>query len=322
MAVGNPFNLSSTVTTGIVSAVGRHTGGIAMYQNFIQTDAAINPGNSGGALINIEGELIGINTMIYTRSGGYMGIGFAIPIKMAKRIMEQLLLKGSVERGWLGVQIGDIDQSMKEALGLKSTKGVLINEVFKGQPADKAGIRAGDVVLSIDGIRTGNANELKNTVAGIEPGKKASVEIVRDGNQKTVYVVLSRRDEKNIENLSSAEGTQERQDGEGEKTDSDIVKKAGISVGDITPDVREKLNLNAGIKGVVVLDVDEASWAGRKGLKKNDIIQSVKLRNSDAVILHNAREFRRLISGAKSGESVMISLLRDNRSFFIAFKIK
>ncbi|MCP4711199.1 MAG: trypsin-like serine protease, partial [Planctomycetes bacterium] len=148
MAVGNPFNLSSTVTTGIVSALGRQTAGITMYQNFIQTDAAINPGNSGGALVNIEGELIGINTMIFTRSGGYMGIGFAIPINMAKTIMEQLIYKGQVSRGWLGVQIGDIDHNMKDALGLKNRKGVLINDVFDGQPAKKAGIKIGDVILS------------------------------------------------------------------------------------------------------------------------------------------------------------------------------
>jgi serine protease Do len=321
MAVGNPFNLSSTVTTGIVSAVGRHTGGIAMYQNFIQTDAAINPGNSGGALVNIEGELVGINSMIYTRSGGYMGIGFAIPINMARKIMEQLLYKGKVERGWLGVQIGDIDQSMKDALGLKSTKGVMVNEVFKGQPADKAGIKAGDVILSIDGIRTGNANDLRNTVASIEPGRKVPLEIIRDGKQKTLQAVLSLRDEKEIEKMNDSDG----QPGSGEtgnETNTDITEKTGFKAGDITPEIREKLNLGSGVKGVVVLDVDESSWAGRKGIKKNDIIQSVKLKDSDAITVTSIKEYSKALSGARSGTAVMLSILRNNRPFFVAYKIK
>ncbi len=235
MAVGSPFNLSSTVTTGIVSALGRQTGGITMYQNFIQTDAAINPGNSGGALVNIDGELIGINTMIFTRTGGYMGIGFAIPINMARNIMEQIIYKGEVSRGWLGVQIGDVDRNMQEALGLKSTKGVLVNDVFDGQPAKKAGIKSGDVILTIDGIETRDANSLKNTVASIDPGKKVPVEIIRNGKKITLQVTLSNRDEKNISKMSS--------DTKGEKEDdtvkeADVTKKVGFAVGSITNEIR------------------------------------------------------------------------------------
>jgi serine protease Do len=322
MAVGNPFNLSSTVTTGIVSAVGRHTGGIAMYQNFIQTDAAINPGNSGGALVNIDGELVGINTMIYTRSGGYMGIGFAIPINMARKIMEQILYKGKVERGWLGVQIGDIDQSMKEALGLKTSRGVLINEVFKGQPADKAGIKAGDVILSIDGVRTGSANDLRNTVASIEPGKKVPIEIVRDGKEKTIQAVLSMRDETEIEKLSGPAGSGDESESGSDEDKSGVSEKLGFSTGDITPEVREELDLDASVKGVVVLEVDQSSRAGRKGLKPSDIILSVKVKNSAVVKVENAKDFRKLISPLKSEAPVMLSILRGKRMFFVAFNVK
>jgi serine protease Do len=296
-----------------------------MYQNFIQTDAAINPGNSGGALINIEGELIGINTMIYTRSGGYMGIGFAIPITMARRIMEQLIYKGSVDRGWLGVQIGDIDQSMKDALGLKNRKGVLVNEVFKGQPAEKAGIKAGDVILTIDGVKTGNANELKNTVASIDPGRKVPLEIIRDGKQKTVHVLLSHRNEADINKMSGKGADSDGENGEDGSADqgkSDAAEKLGFSFGDITGDIRQQLDIDAGVKGVVVLEIDPSSWAGRKGLRKYDIVQKVKLRDSDAVEVESVKDLRKIISPAKSGVPVMLSLLRDGRSFFVAFKIK
>jgi serine protease Do len=196
IAIGNPFSLASSVTMGIISALGRTTGGNAnSYQNFIQTDAAINPGNSGGALVNIHGELIGINTMIYTQSGGYMGIGFAIPINMARRIMEDLIYEGKVSRGWLGVMIQDLDATTRDALKISpETKGVLIGDVFKDQPADKAGFRRGDIVVSVDNKAVSNPNELKNAIANIRPGNKVPVEILRDGKKMTLHVTLSGRD--------------------------------------------------------------------------------------------------------------------------------
>lgn len=319
LAVGSPFNLSSTVTTGIVSAVGRHTGGITMYQNFIQTDAAINPGNSGGALVNIDGELIGINTMIYTRSGGYMGIGFAIPISMAKNIMEQLIYKGEVSRGWLGVQIGDIDQNMKEALGLKTKKGVLINDVFDRQPAQKGGIKVGDVILSINGIRTNNANGLKNTVASITPGKKVPVELIRDGEKITLYITLSSRDEKAIQKMSSKTSDTDKDE---KPSEADITKKVGFTVGNITQEIRGRLGLESGVKGIVVLNVEQSSWAARKGLRKNDIIKKVKVQNNDFVEVSNVKKFKKIISRAKKDDSILLYVKRDGNSFFIAFKSK
>jgi serine protease Do len=318
MAIGNPFALSSTVTTGIVSALGRQTG-ITMYQNFIQTDAAINPGNSGGALVNIEGELIGINTMIYTRTGGYMGIGFAIPINMAKNIMEQLIEHGKVSRGWLGVQIGNIDQNMKDALGLKTKKGVLINDVFNGQPAQKAGIKVGDVVLSIDGTPTHDVNSLRNTVASITPGRKVPVEIIRNGKKMTLQVKLTSRDEDEIKNMASGKT--------GEKSDKkpaevDVTKKLGFSVGNITQEVKNNLGLRKGLKGVIVLSIDQSSSAARKGLRKNDIIKKVKIQNNDFVVIDNSKEFKKVVSYAKKEDSIMLYVEREGHSFFIAFKSK
>lgn len=318
MAVGNPFNLSSTVTTGIVSALGRHQSGISMYQNFIQTDAAINPGNSGGALVNIEGELIGINTMIYTRSGGYMGIGFAIPINMARRIMEQLIYKGAVSRGWLGVQISDIDHAMKEALGLKTRKGVLINDVFDGQPAKKAGIKTGDVVLTIDGIEIKDANSLRNTVASITPGKKLPVEIIRNGKKMKLHVTLASRDEKEIKQLSSKDkGAEDKK-----PVEVDVTKKVGFKVGNITKELRDRLGLKAKVKGIVILDIASSSWAARKGLRKYDIIKKVKVQNNNFVIVNDVKVFKKVISRAKSKDSILLYVEREGQSFFIAFKVE
>ncbi len=318
LAVGNPFNLSSTVTTGIISALGRQAAGINMYQNFIQTDAAINPGNSGGALVNIEGELIGINTMIYSRTGGYMGIGFAIPINMAKNIMKQLIYKGKVSRGWLGVQIGNIDQNMKEALGLKTRKGVLINDVFKGQPAQKAGIKVGDVVLSINGMRTTNANELKNIVAGITPGEKVPIELIRNGKRINLQITLAGRDEKEIQKMTSGKSSETGEDET--QSEVNITEKVGFTVGNITQEIREQLNIKPNVKGIVVLHVDQSSWVARKGLKKNDIIKKVKVQNGNFVHIASVKTFKKVINRAKTNDSILLYIEREGNSFFIAFK--
>ncbi len=320
MAVGNPFNLSSTVTVGIVSAVGRSSVGAGMtqYRNFIQTDAAINPGNSGGALVNMDGELVGINTMIYTRSGGYMGIGFAIPINMAQWIMEELIYHGEVQRGWLGVQIRDLGDDMREALNVGKRKGVLIDDVFKGQPADKAGLQAGDVVLSIDGVRTERANELMNTVAGIKPGKKVPVEIIRNGKKKTLQVVLAKRDEGKISQMSGSGSTDS--ESEGAQTEEDYTERLGLKVGPITDEARQQLQLDASTKGVLITDVNPTSRAAREGLRKGDVIKKVRTKGSQMVTVSSVSDFERAVKGVTSGDAVMFYIERQGRSFFIAFK--
>ncbi len=320
MAIGNPFNLSSTVTTGIVSAVGRSSVGAGMtqYRNFIQTDAAINPGNSGGALVNINGELIGINTMIYTRSGGYMGIGFAIPINMAKWIMEEIIYHGEVQRGWLGVQISDIDQDKKEALGLKTRKGVLINDVFAGQPADKGGIKPGDVVISIDGKRTESANELMFAVAGIEPGKKVPAKIIRNGKEMTVQVILAKRDESKIatNDFNGSRSDEKKSDESG----ADYTKKLGITVGNLTDTFREKMNLTDNTEGVLILEIEATSKAARAGLQQYDLIRKVTV-DGRQIGVSNVSSFKKAVKGLKKGDSVMFYVQRRNSSFFVAYKV-
>ncbi len=321
MAVGNPFNLSSTVTTGIVSAVGRASVGMTTYRNFIQTDAAINPGNSGGALVNIDGELVGINTMIYTRSGGYMGIGFAIPINMAKWIMEELIYKGEVQRGWLGVEIADVDSEKKEALGLPNTKGVLIQNVYPGQPAAKAGIKAGDVVVSINDMRTENANALMNTVAGISPGENVSVDLIRNGEKMTVQVELTRRDEEKIKEISTRGRTSDDAENSSEGQTGDYTEKLGLTVGDITSAVREELNLQKDTKGVVIREVAQASKAAQEGIRKNDIITTIKVKGGKMISVNSVKDFGKALEGVESGDAVMFRVQRGERSFFIAYRL-
>jgi len=312
VAVGNPFSLSSTVTTGIVSALGRRTGGGISYQDFIQTDAAINPGNSGGALVNIEGELIGINTMIYTQSGGYMGIGFAIPVNMARAIMEDLIYEGRVLRGWLGVYIQDVNPAAREAMGLGDMKGVLISDVTPGDPADKAGIRRGDFIISIDGKKTKDANDLRNTVATLRPGSKMPVELIREGKKMTLQVkVAERPDEGKLAGGGSAGP---------EKADEpapDVSEKLGIKAGAITAEVRQRLGLSSAVKGVVVLEIQESSPVAREDVKVDDIIMEVNRKPVATV-----KEFKDALKTVKPDQSVLFLAQREGKTFYVAFKLK
>ncbi|MBD3391737.1 MAG: Do family serine endopeptidase [Chitinivibrionales bacterium] len=320
IAVGNPFSLASTVTAGIVSALGRAVGGANRYQNFIQTDAAINPGNSGGALVNIRGELVGINTMIYSRSGGYMGIGFAIPVNMAKRIMEDLVYRGEVVRGWLGVGIQDIDPATRDVLGLDNAKGVLISDVYKGDPADKAGVKTGDVVVSVDGRRVDNANELRNMVALIRPGEMVTVGVLRDGKKKTLKVKMGRRDEGRIEKLAK-KGDEAGGDA-GAEDKKTVEEKIGIKVANITPELREKYGIDRGVEGVVVLHVDRALVDARGGLKEGDVIKAVKMQGSGFTAVRGVKDFRNATAKLKEGDAIMLRVERDGHSFFTAFKVR
>jgi len=191
LAIGNPFGLSQTVTMGIVSAVGRANVGIADYEDFIQTDAAINPGNSGGALVNTQGELIGINTAIFTRSGGYMGIGFAVPSNMAKSVMDSLIKTGTVIRGWLGISIQEITPQLAKEFRLPEPKGALVTDVLPNTPAERAGIKRGDVILEVNGRPIEHTGQLRNLVAGLPIGEKVKIKIFRDIQEKELEVTIS-----------------------------------------------------------------------------------------------------------------------------------
>ncbi|HEX7510251.1 MAG TPA: DegQ family serine endoprotease [Chitinivibrionales bacterium] len=310
MAVGNPFSLTSTVTQGIVSALGRKVDNSNLYQNYIQTDAAINPGNSGGALVNLDGALIGINTMIVTRSGGFMGIGMAIPINLAKKVMQDIIYEGKVTRGWLGVQIQDINEAMRGSLGLGERKGVLISDVFKDQPADKAGIKRGDVVVSIDGRKVTTSNELRNTVAAISPGVKTPVVVFRGGKELTLSVKLVERNEGAIGKLSSGPDAQ----GEGA---ADAMKQWGIQAGNITDALRKQYSLESDVNGVVITEIDQASQAASEGIQEGDVIQEI---NKEPIT--SVKDFAKVMKSVKSGDNVMFLIRRGQSTMYIAFTMK
>jgi serine protease Do len=309
MAVGNPFALTSTVTQGIVSALGRRDDkNPTQYQNYIQTDAAINPGNSGGALVNLDGELIGINTMIYTTSGGFMGIGMAIPIDMARRVMEDIIYNGKVTRGWLGVQIQDVNEAMRGALGLGARKGVLIADVFKDQPADKAGIKRGDVVLSINGKPVETSNDLKNTVANITPGTKTPVVVFRNGKELTLNVMLNERNEATLAKMSPPGGEKESEGS------AEAKPQLGLSVSNITDEIRQQYNITSDVAGVAVTEVDQASQAAMEGIQAGDVVQEVNRQPITSV-----KDFAKAAHAIKNDGSVLLLIRRGESSLFVAF---
>jgi Do/DeqQ family serine protease len=320
MAVGNPFSLTSTVTVGIVSALGRTNvrNDQATYQNYIQTDAAINPGNSGGALVNIDGELIGINTMIITPSGAFAGIGLAIPINMAKWIMEDLIYEGQVKRGWLGIKMQPLNQQTRDAMGLEATvQGVLVAAVLKGQPAEKAGVKSGDIIVSIDGHPVKEPNELALAVAGINPGKKVPLGVLRNGKSLSLNVQLVLREEDKISKMDKASGAAAEEG----KSSADSYERFGIKVGNITDASRKEYGIETGVTGVVITDVDRVSDAAQD-LQPGDVITAVKVRGADQTVVTTVDEFKRIAKGVKEGESIMFLVNRQGQTFFVAFKVR
>jgi len=311
-AIGNPGGTEffGSFTQGVVSAIDRPIQG-RYTMICIQHDAAINPGNSGGALVNIRGELIGINTMIYTQSGGNMGIGFAIPINMARRIMEDLIFDGKVSRGWLGVSIQELDQSTRDAFGLSAeTRGVLIGDVFKDQPADRAGIRRGDVVTSIDGKPTETTNQLRNHVATIYPGKTVPVEILRNGKKTTVQVKLTSRDASE-QVMASADVQSDA------LPQSDPAQILGMKAGAITPELRESLNLQKSLQGVAIAEIARGSQAAQEGLRVNDLILEVNRKPVASV-----KDFSQAVKNVKPGDTIVFLIQREGNTFYRAFKVR
>jgi serine protease DegQ len=193
LAIGDPFSVGQTVTMGIVSAVGREIGAASPFGNFIQTDAAINPGNSGGALVDVNGNLIGVNTLIFSRSGGYQGIGFAIPVSLAKRVMEQIIETGGVTRGWFGVEVTDITPELAESLGLKGTRGAIVGAIERGSPAEKSGMKLGDVIVAVNGRLVPDTSSALNAIAEMAPGKSVPVKVIRRNQELTLDVMVGKR---------------------------------------------------------------------------------------------------------------------------------
>jgi serine protease Do len=266
LAVGNPLGIGETVTNGIISAKGRATEtGTGSFQDFLQTDAPINKGNSGGALVNTRGELIGINSQILSPTGGNIGIGFAIPSDMAHGVMEQLMKGGKVQRGMLGVTIQQITPDLASGLGLKAAQGVLVSGVERGGPADKAGLKSGDVILQLNGKDVNDGNTLRNEVAEMGPGKDVALTILRNGNRQEVHVRLAELNEKAGEQATPGGGG-----GEGGGA-----AKLGLELSTLTPDIARQVGVPTGTQGVVVSGVDPNGPAGQAGIQEGDIIQQV-----------------------------------------------
>jgi serine protease Do len=274
MAIGNPFGLGGTVTAGIVSALHRNTGQGGAYDRYIQTDASINMGNSGGPMFDLNGNVIGVNTAIFSPSGGNVGIGFAIPAEQAKPVIDQLMKGGRVRRGYLGVQIQQIDEAIAESLGLERNRGELIAGVEPGQPAEKAGIRRGDVVVSVNGQPVTPDQTLSYLVSNTDIGARIPIELIRDGRRQTLTVTVGERPPE--EQLAQRFGGEEF----GEESDPQEAEQAaqaslGIAVQPLTPAIARQLNVPPATRGLVIGGVDPSSDAAAKGLRRGDIILSV-----------------------------------------------
>jgi serine protease Do len=300
LAIGNPFGFSQTVTMGIVSAKGRSETGIVDYSDFIQTDAAINPGNSGGALVNMQGELVGINTAIISRSGGYQGIGFAIPSNMASQIAQSLLEHGRVVRGWLGVIIQDVDADLAAAMGLPTADGVLVSDVDPGSPADKGGLQRGDVILTVDGKKTNTNFQLRNLIADAGAKKKVELAILRGGKAQTLSVLLGELD-----------GDKDRA-GSAKTTPGVRPELAqGLQVEPLTPALRQRLDLPTSVKqGVVVTGVAPGSPAQSAGLAPGDVILEV-----DKQPIGSVQEFRDAYK-KPGGKGLLLLFYREGRTLY------
>jgi serine protease Do len=293
IAIGNPFGLTQTVTAGIVSAKGRVIGA-GPYDDFIQTDASINPGNSGGPLFNLAGEVVGINTAIVAQG---QGIGFAIPIHMANQILPDLKTKGKVVRGWLGVSIQDITEDIAKSLKLKTQEGVLIADVFKGDPADKAGLQTGDIIVALNGKTVKDTHELLMIVAGIKVGETVKVTIMRNATEKVFKVRIAERPER--EQLAKREKSGEF---------------FGMTVQEITPEIADHLKL-PDTKGVIVSEVQQGGPADQAGIQPGDIILQVN-RNK----IQSLKEYTREMSKTDEEESVLLSIRRKDAKFFVVIR--
>ena len=305
IAVGNPFQLMHTVTAGIISATGRTSIGLADYEDFIQTDAAINPGNSGGALANIDGEVIGLNTAISSPSGGNVGIGFAIPINMAKKVMDQLIKHGSISRGYLALIPQDITSDLAKALNIKSTKGVLVGDVEKGGPADKAGLMTGDIILKYNNKEIDNSAQLRSMVAETKPNTVVPITILRNDKEQVLDVKIGKRPNKTTLNLNQSQKSEK-----GYSND-----KLGLSVQNLTPDIAKKLGYNVG-EGVIVTNVEPGSPADDAGIKVSDLIKEV-----DKVKIKSVSEFESIISKTNLGSALAFLIQRGSESFFLTINI-
>ncbi|PKO53551.1 MAG: protease Do [Betaproteobacteria bacterium HGW-Betaproteobacteria-2] len=299
VAIGSPFGLESTLTAGVVSAKGR-----ALPQEnfvpFIQTDVAINPGNSGGPLFNLKGEVVGINSQIYSRTGGYMGLSFAIPIDVAMEISDQLRASGKVSRGWLGIGIQEISKELAESFGMKSTNGALVSNVEKGSPAEKGGLEPGDVILKFDNKPIETSSDLPRVVGATKPGKQVPVEILRKGNTRNLSITLGEMPTEKDEVVVSSKAPA--------KTEAN---RLGLILRDLTPQQKKKIN---GSNGLLV--VESQAPAAQAGIRRGDVI--LGLNNSE---VQSLEQFDQQLAAIPAGKTVALLVLRDGNTLYVPVKI-
>ncbi|HSQ77424.1 MAG TPA: DegQ family serine endoprotease [Nitrospirota bacterium] len=297
LAVGTPFGLNSTVTMGIVSAVGRSNVGVADFEDFIQTDAAINPGNSGGALVNTNGEVVGINTAIFSTSGGYMGVGFAIPSDMAKTVMDSIIKHGKVVRGWLGVSIQDLTPDIAKSLGIKQQTGALVADVVKDSPAEKAGLKRGDVIVTFDGKPVEDSTSLRNMVSAAAPGKSVKFKLLREGKELAVTATLSEFKERKAV----------------KKVEYDNVLK-GITVQELTASLRDQIGVPENMNGVVITDVGADSPA-QGILQAGDVVPEVNRHEISTI-----SDYERVVSKIGKEDPVLLLIYREGGTIYITLR--
>ncbi|HNC83242.1 MAG TPA: DegQ family serine endoprotease, partial [Nitrospira sp.] len=305
LAVGNPFGLTQTVTLGIVSALGR-AAGIAEYEDFIQTDAAINPGNSGGALVNVRGELVGINTAIYSQSGGNMGIGFAVPSNMAHSIMDQLVQHGKVVRGWLGVSIQELTPELSSQFGVpKEVKGVLVSDIMDDSPAKKAGFERGDVIVEYDGKPMDSPAHLRNAVAQTVVGKKVTVKLIREKKPKSIDLVIAEQPK----NLSQAAAE------EGGESIAPAGLLADIEVREVNSELAGRYGLKSSDRGIVVVRVKPGSQAEEAGVREGDLVLEVNRKSVGTL-----KSYEHVAANLPKDQAVLLLLKRQGRAIYLTLR--
>jgi len=300
LAIGNPFGLNSTVTLGIVSALGRGRMGITQYEDFIQTDAAINPGNSGGALVNQAGELVGINTAIISPTGGSNGVGFAVPVSMAKPVLESLIATGKVVRGYLGVAIQDLTPDLAKSFGLKQAKGALVSNVSEDSPAERAGLKQGDVITAYQGKPIEDTATLQREVTRTPVGTKAAMKVVRDGRDMELTVTVGEQADR--AKVASAASSMEN-------------ALAGMDVQSLNQQMARELGIAGKTNGVVVVGVEPGSLADRAGVAQGDVIREI---NRQAV--KSVKDYEKVASSLKKDESALLLINRRGASLFVTVK--